>query len=199
MFEHPPIDWDQVRYIHVVSDGTQPPAFHVRDQERRDGALPPCELAPADRSQLSPVRLASCPATLWLPAVEVTAPMDVPPRTPAGTPQGWEWPSGAWLYLAIDTDPLLPDLHALTGGAADAQCAVVAGRPMRLERRGPTEPGADHGGWVQGFLGERLQFFAQVSAPSAAERDALLCAVLTVTPDAGTGGEATGALTRGGG
>ncbi|HZF68864.1 MAG TPA: hypothetical protein VEZ47_12555 [Gemmatirosa sp.] len=114
--------------------------------------------------------------------------MEVPPPTPGGTPQGWAWPGGAWLYLDIDADPLLPGLHALSG-VAHAQCAVVAGRPMCLKRRDAdeSEAGVGFGGWVQGFLGDQLRFFAQVGAPSAAERDGLLCALLTITPDAAAG------------
>jgi hypothetical protein len=46
---------------------------------------------------------------------------------------------------------------------------------------------------VHGFLTDQIRIYAAVGAPSAAERDALLSAALTLTPDP-EGPEARGAF-----
>jgi len=188
-----PINWDEVVAIQAVTDGSDPPTFHVRDQERRYAALAACDLPAADRGALTPTRLAALPATVWLPAPGAAEPMEVPEPAGGSAWQGWEWPSGASLLLDVDRDPLLPGLRALAGGLPGSQRAVVAGRPVRVDRRDPDETGRDFGGWVHGFLTDQIRIYAAVGAPSAAERDALLSAALTLTPDP-EGPEARGAF-----
>lgn len=184
MPDREPINWDEVVAIHAVADGSDPPAFNVRDQEWRYKALPLCDLQAAGRGALTSVRLAAFATTVWVPSPGAAEPMEVPEPAGGSEWQGWEWPSGASLLIDMDRDPLLPGLHALSGGVPGSQRATVAGRPMQVDRRDPDETGRDFRGWVQGFLTDQLRVYAAVAARSADERDALLSAVLTLTPDA---------------
>jgi hypothetical protein len=177
------IDWTQVDAVNAVANGGGPPRFQVADQERLHAALPPCDVPAADRATLTAVRLRAFPATVWLPAPATAEPMELPELADGTVWQGWEWPSGASLLLDIHPDAALPGLHALEGPLPGARCALVDGRPMRVDRREPDETGGDYHAWLLGFLGGRTRCFAAVAAPTAAVRDALLAAVLTLAPD----------------
>jgi hypothetical protein len=181
------IDWSLVDAVNAVTEGSGPPPFHIADQERLHAALPPCDVSAADRATLTAVRLRAFPATVWLPAPATAEPMELPELADGTVWQGWEWPSGASLLLDLHPDAALPGLHFLEGALPGAQCAVVDGRPMRVDRRDPDETGRDFRAWMRGFLdaqaGVQARCSAAVAAPSAAERDALLAALLTLTLD----------------
>jgi len=177
------IDRHAVEYVHAF--GVVP--LHRREQERLDGALPPCEVGPADRATLRAVDLAPVRGRVWLPDPELAAPMEVPD----GAWQGWEWPDGSSLLLSAERDTDLPMLPALTPGGPSSRRAVVGGRVMHVRRLGPADreyAGEGFAADVRGFLGERTHFLAQVFAPSGGRRDDLLAALLTL--------EATGAEAR---
>ena len=176
-----PPEWDDGYRVHAVDDGSGPPPYHVRDQERLHAARAPCELPPAARAALTPVRLTPYPATVWLPAPKTIEPEEVPDADW----QGWHWPSGGHISLMVYRTPELPGLNALEGPGAGACRAIVGGRPMLVARRDPDDTGRTFRAWVDGFLSDTTRLWACAGAESAAERDALLAALLTFTPDEG--------------
>jgi hypothetical protein len=166
--------------IHAIADGSGPPPYHVRDQEARILALPPCEVAPADRAALAPVAFHPYPATIWLPAPESTEPTEVPDATW----QGWDWPTDDGLVIGAGRDEQLPGLYALEGYGPDARRAEIAGRPVSVWRYGSVgETGVRrHRAIVAGFLDDATRLHADIFARSPAARDALLAALLTLAP-----------------
>jgi hypothetical protein len=176
--------------ILFVADGSAPARYHVRDQEAFTGALPPIPVTPADRAALTPVRLGAYPATLWLPSPDTAEPLEGPdpPRS-----QGWEWPSGEWLMLVLWPRPELPALHAVSGYPAGAVGVRVAGRPMAVEVPHPDPAGsgevadgaARFAYTVSGYLDDATHLWVDLDAPTPAQRDHLLAALLTLAVDAG--------------
>jgi len=166
--------------IHYVSDGSGPPPWHVRDQEARILALPPCAAPPANRAGLTPVALGPYPATLWLPDPAAAEPMEVPDATW----QGWDWPSGDSLTLSAHRMPGLPGLYALEGYAPGTCRAALAGRPVSVWRWSQEDADGTlhHRAVVGGFLDDATAFYAGVVAGSPEGRDALLAALLTLAP-----------------
>jgi hypothetical protein len=176
------VDWDAVDYVHACGVTL----VHRREQLLLDGALPPCEVAPADRATLREVMLAPIAGRLWLPEPEAGSAMD----GPDGSWQGWEWPDGSWLLLMAYRDPQLPMLASLAPGGSSSRRAVVAGQQMHVRRCVPGDGvyvGDGYAADVQGILGEQTRFWAQVVAPTVERRDALLAALLTMEV---SGGEA---------
>jgi hypothetical protein len=190
----PPLDEPSGRQpdrMVYITFGGGPPHWHVRDQEARIRALPPCPVLPADRADLEPVRLRPYAATLWLPDPRRAEPTEVPDET---TIQGWRWPSGDSLHLMTYGNPELPGLRAIEVYGSEACRALLAGRPVSVERRAEvTDRGtAFHLAVVSGFLDERTHVHVDVIAGTAERRDALLAALLTLTVDAAAGAEPGG-------
>ena len=177
--------WQRVDLIQTVSDGSGPPPFHIRDQEARYAALPSHPVLPADRDALTPVPLATWPATVWLPGPEAATPME----SSGPEWQGWEWPSGASVLFILAEDDRLPGLWSLSIVGDGEWQARVAGRPMRVREAEHADPQLGFSAWVEGFVDERTSLFAHANAPSAVERDALLAAVLTIEWMPGAKGE----------
>ena len=207
---HPalPDDWADFEWVNAVSDGSGPPPWHVRDQEARIRALTPCEVARADRAALAPARLATYPATIWLPAearAEADEAGDRPPETDAAGAGGyvevdaWEWPNGDTLLLMITTSPGLPGLHALLGYAAEDRHALVGGRALRVRRYAWTsEAETVHYAVVDGHLDDLHEIYGNVHAATPEARDALLALLLTLTPDAAPETPSSGVRAPGG-
>ncbi len=196
MQPHPdlPDGWEDHEWIEAVSEGG-PPAFHVRDQDARIRALPPCEIVAAERSALLPVRLETHPATIWLPAdarPEADTEDDDGPDAADGDArsyaevESWEWPDGDSLLVWISGSPDLPGLHALPGYGAEDRCADMGGRPVRVRRYAqPSDSGqVVHYALVDGHVDDRHALHACVRAATAEARDAILAVLLTLTPDA---------------
>ncbi|GLC24918.1 hypothetical protein [Roseisolibacter agri] len=204
MQPHPdlPDGWEDHEWIEAVSEGG-PPAFHVRDQDARIRALPPCEIAPAERPALVPVRLETYPATIWLPAAarpEADTEDDGGSDAANGDTrayaevESWEWPDGGSLLVWISGSPELPGLHALPGYRPEDRCADIGGRPVCVRRYGrPSASGrADHYAVVDGHVDELHTLYARVLAATAEARDAMLAVLLTLTPDASATGDPSG-------
>lgn len=190
-----PDDWADVEWVDAVSDGSGPAPWHVRDQQARIRELPPCEVAPAVRDALTPVRLETYPATIWLPAearAQADDARDQPPAADAPVAgshvevDAWEWPNGDTLECMISTSPGLPGLHALTGYTAADRHAVVGGRPLRVRRHAYTfgEGATVYFAVVDGHLDDLHEVYGNVHATTPEARDALLAVLLTLTPDA---------------
>ncbi len=179
LFDGPPETWPD--RIVFICDGSGPPRWHVRDQEALIRALPPCAVVAADPATLTPVRLRIHAATIWLPEAELTEDADVPDD---GTYQGWWWPQGDALSLQLFGRSDLPGLRSLEGCGERASHALLAGRPMSVDRYAEVDDdGAElHRAVVGGFLDDLTTLHADVIADSPERRDLLLAALLTLRP-----------------
>jgi hypothetical protein len=181
-FDGPPDSWPDK--IVFVSDGSAPPRWHVSDQEALARALPPCPVKPAAHAGLAPVRLRVYPATIWLPASGRSEDTEVPDPESI---EGWDWPSDDGLYLMIGTRRDLPRLRSLGYYGPDDCHALLAGRPVAVTRYAePLENGeVCHRAVVGGYLDDRTTLHVDVIASTQERRDALVAALLTLTPDPG--------------
>jgi hypothetical protein len=192
MKPHPdlPEGWEALEWVNAVSGGSGTPHWHVRDQQARILELPPCTLAAADRRALAPARLATYPASIWLPAAarrEANDETDGPSAGPSVEVEEWEWPNGDTLVLMITTSPDLPGLHALIGYDTEDERVTVGGRPMRLRRLARSEAvgRSDHSAVVDGHLDDRHDFYGLVRAATPESCDELTALLLTLTVDGG--------------
>lgn len=169
---------------HILFVGTadRPAAHHVRDREALFAQLPPCPVVAADRAPLSPVTIVALAATVWLPDLGVSEPVEVPPAVGSVHFEGWSWPTDASVVFDVDRDRALPALAMVGGVPPTAEGARIAGRPVAVERRdaGPDAP--YYTAWVSGFLSDHARLGIEVTATTAVERDLLLAAVLTLEP-----------------
>jgi hypothetical protein len=164
--------------IRVVETESGEPAFTIADEEAVIRSLPECELSHAELPEATTVLLTCYPATMRLPRVDETTPIEVPePKW-----QGWEWSRNEWILLHAEIGDGLPRLIGITIPDGSMCRLTIAGHPMRVRRFAPGDPGWTGAGYsveVRGFLNDTTELWAQVLAPSAEACESLLVAVST--------------------
>lgn len=170
---------DMSMVLNARSEDSQPPLYHIRDEEARVAALARCALPPLQRDGLAATALGPYPATVWLPALESAEHMDVPDERW----RGWEWPSGDSLLVHADRDPCLPGVYMLTAPDSAACHVTLSGRPMRVRQVAPGDQ-AGRGGakttplrsWDFSMMRRASGLWCRHAQPSAATHFSQRCA-----------------------
>lgn len=165
--------------VAVRPDGSPDPRWHVRDEQTRYSALPACGLPPLDFRVAREIHMSCLSATMFLPAAESAATLEVPDENW----QGWEWQSGDAMLIEIDRDPMLPRLSRLIV-PDDGWCqTTIAGMAMGVWHIAPDGSGSRDNRYaaeVFGFVDETKRFWAQVRSATAEGCEILLAALGTI-------------------